>query len=257
MTARTEGYIPLQNGIPNDIHNVRYVEYTPSDQLSDVVAVFWELKSAEQLRKDFIYTVMPDACIDIVFDVATPKNPPLLMTPHVSIEKLTLGKSFHYAGIRFKPGVFTQSMPDSNRIVGERLTVRSFNDIDLQPLCLSLARATNEGGRLALLTSFCSLLRERGYISKNPVIDYVVTGLYAGKTVEEIAQGSGYSPRQLRRLTKQQTGYTPVQLHRVLRFQAALSDDSTKLRFADESHLIKEFRRITGDSYRHFVKKFK
>lgn len=258
VETATQAYLPLQNGIPaGDMNSVTYAEYPPREELAGVVAVFWELKTARQLQKDFTYTVMPDACIDIVFDVATPKTWPLLMTPHVNIEKLNLGTFFHYTGVRFKPGVFTRQAPNVGRIVGKQLAIKTFEDIDLQEVSLALAQAASAEKRLTLLNSFCTLLQSRGYLAQNPMMDFVVAGLYAGKSVEHIALSSGYSSRQLRRLTKQQTGYTPMQLYRVLRFQAALSNDDTRLRFADESHLIKEFRRITGRPYRQFVQQFK
>ncbi len=250
-------YTPIQNGIQNaDLNYVSYIEYEPLRQLPSIAVNFWELNTTEPLKNNFTYTVMPDACIDLIFSLAVDDTLPFLMTPHVSIEKLNLGVSFHYIGVRFKPGAFTKVALDAHDIVGQQIEIETMGNIDLLPIKSSLQKANDNDARLLILEKLINLMYVSGYVTLDPLIDKVVTDLQIRKQIKQVAMDAGYSARQLQRIVKERTGYTPVQLHRILRFQAALSDDDTRLRFADESHLIKEFRRITGSPYRQFVRQF-
>ncbi|HSD56010.1 MAG TPA: hypothetical protein VLA92_02555, partial [Candidatus Saccharimonadales bacterium] len=60
-------YQPLQNGIQKSFHKqISYTEQKPTGGLQNIVSCYWSLATTNSLDRDFIYTVMPDACIDIV-----------------------------------------------------------------------------------------------------------------------------------------------------------------------------------------------
>ncbi len=254
-TPRT--YLPLQNGLKKDnSDNVRYKEFVPDASLSNVVYTFWELKSVVPLKEDFAYTIMPDACIDLIFSLSMkPKALPVLTTPHVASRDINLGASFHHIGIRFYPGVFTELAPNISSIVGNELPCPSLGSSDLEKFTSSLEDAP-ESEHVSLLNNLVFSLLKSGYVASDILVAKTIDGLLEGKSVEIIAQTCGYSTRQLRRVIRKKTGFSPMQLYRVIRFQLALSSNEYLLRFADQAHLIKEFNAITGSSHRAFLKRF-
>jgi len=255
MHDTVDSYRPLQSGIGASLkETVYYHEQEAGNSLTGIVHCFWTLKTLKPLGEDFVYTVMPDACIDFVFDV-TGMTRPIVMTPTVSIETLHLGKEFHYVGIRFKPGVLTSTI-DVESLIGNHNDLRDLlaQKTPLQSAVLTAAQTEQE--HYATLEKFALELIDTRIIERNSFIENVLRGMQYGLTVDEVAAKVGYTARQLRRKVSKQTGYSPVQLRRILRFQAVLSSGDYELRFADQSHLIKEFKAVTGLSYANFANKF-
>lgn len=256
MQTTADSYRPLQSGVGASLkEQVYYNEQEARDLLTGIVHCFWTLKTSSPLSKDFVYTVMPDACIDFVFDV-TGMTRPIVMTPTVSIEALHLGNEFHYAGIRFKPGVLTNdinvaSLIGNHNDLGDLLAKK----VNLRDVTLAAAQTEHE--HYAILQKFVLELIDTHIVERNSFIENVLGSMQDGLTVDEVAAKVGYSSRQLRRKVSEQTGYSPVQLRRILRFQSVLSSGGDyELRFADQSHLIKEFKAVTGVSYANFANKF-
>lgn len=250
-------YNPLQNGVGKQLsQSVDYSEYKLNKKLQNIVHCFWTLKSHTPLSESFIYTVMPDACIDIVFDI-TGTSKPIIMTPHLHIENINLGKSFHYVGIRFKPGVFKHTALDTRALVGQQQEIEELAGYSMTRLWIDMQNTRTDSKRYLLLEDLVRGLQATHTIERNTFIENVITDMQSGLSVEAISKKMSYSSRQLRRKVNEQTGFSPMQLQRVLRFQMALSSKDVSLRFADQSHLIKEFKNITGTSYREFIDSFK
>lgn len=85
--------------------------------------------------------------------------------------------------------------------------------------------------------------------------------------VERVADAVGLGQRELRRRFRQQVGYGPKTLQRVLRFQAflrrlaevaagsiSLALVAAELGYADQAHLGRECRRLSGSSPRKLVR---
>ena len=86
-------------------------------------------------------------------------------------------------------------------------------------------------------------------------IAHVADASARGSRVDEIARDVGWSERTLRRRCDDAFGYGPKVLGRILRFQraaglvrsgAALADAAATCGYADQSHLSRETRRLTG-----------
>jgi AraC-like DNA-binding protein len=82
-----------------------------------------------------------------------------------------------------------------------------------------------------------------------------------GVTIDGVAAAVGLSPRELRRRFPDHVGYGPKALHRVLRFQrflgrapdvaagaASLASAAAEAGYADQSHLGRDCRRLSGSS---------
>jgi len=98
-------YNPIKDGIKKNEQLVSYTEVQAPDSLSGLVHSYWELKTVSDLAEDFTLHVIPDACINILFNILDPRIAAITarLTEYV---ELNLGRSFHYVGIQFLPGMW-------------------------------------------------------------------------------------------------------------------------------------------------------
>ncbi|HYD12400.1 MAG TPA: helix-turn-helix domain-containing protein [Allosphingosinicella sp.] len=84
--------------------------------------------------------------------------------------------------------------------------------------------------------------------------------ILAAATVEDMARGTGMSPRTLQRWFARRVGLPPRRYLRLLRFQKAfervpdqpsLADHAAAQGFADQAHMAREFRAMAGVPARH------
>jgi AraC-like DNA-binding protein len=196
--------------------------------------------------------VMPDACIDLVWDgstlhVAGPDTQPWAVADHRT-----------YAGIRFRPG----AAPGFLRVPADALLDRRVPLADLwgraaDELAESLAATAVEAAPAIFLRA---LERRLGEVpAPDPLVQAAVRqaadGLARPDPVEDLAQALAVSPRTLRRRCTEALGYGPRTLHRIVRFRRALrlaattgglADLAVEAGYADQAHLSREIRRLAG-----------
>ena len=109
-------YNPLKDGIEKTFTSVKYLESKPPNDLLGFPAHEtnrgWALEACI-LHDNFCLHVIPDACVNILFNLMDTKIAGVTAL-HTSFEVLNLGRSFHYAGIQFLPGVWNG---DRNEII--------------------------------------------------------------------------------------------------------------------------------------------
>jgi hypothetical protein len=98
-------YRPIRDGIDKTAQSVQYTEAKPPGQLFGLVHCFWELKTERVLENDFCLHALPDACVNILFNQAD-TNIAGVTALRTTSEVLNLGRTFHYVGIQFFPGVW-------------------------------------------------------------------------------------------------------------------------------------------------------
>lgn len=246
-------YRPIQPGIPRTLkHRIVYKEFLPLVDLQDIAYCFWLLQTRTPLEKDFQYLVLPDGCLDIVFDVspAPDYDGALVMSPATAAERLNLGKSFAYIGIRLQPGVWLTSPA---AIVGGSVQFDSLGAYDLKLLRKQLA-AGNTDEQILLLNQLVAGLTQEGIVKRNRMTQTITR--QSDLTVEKATTLLGYSRRQVQRLLWKHVGYSPRDFIKVLRFQWSLRNGLHD-NYADQSHHIREFRRITGMTPQKFHSEYK
>jgi AraC-like DNA-binding protein len=235
-------YHPIQPGIPKALRDsVNYEEFPPTASFEDVVYCFWRLNTKGRLEANFDYLVLPDGCVDVLFDLGESPDfeGALVMTPSIRAEKLSLGKSFSYVGIRFWPGVWQDCAQD---IVGnlreiDGLRGYSFRDVRKQLI------ASDDAVVKMVLENLVKALSQLKVVKNNPLTEILLDN--SASSVEYYIQTTNYSRRQLQRIIKDQLGYSPHDFIKILRFQEALQS-KTFDKYADQSHFIRECKRITG-----------
>lgn len=235
-------YTPLQPGVPRSLkHQITYREIETDARHAEIVQCFWILHTRKTLKENFKYLVLPDGCIDVVFDVSTePRfDGALVTTRGITASEFNLGVDFAYVGIRFRPGAWLTS-PTS--IVGELKRFTTFGRFDFQAVHSDLT-GKGEHEQLQILGSLIDKLEERGIIGKNDLTRLLLKR--GGFSVEELVDTSGYSRRHMQRLLYDTTGYRPHDFVKIVRFQQALQAGTFDA-YSDQSHYIREHKRITG-----------
>ncbi len=243
-------YDPIKDGIDKASGDVRYSVDRPTEALSGLVHCYWELKTESVLAEDFLLHAMPDACVNILFnqmdtDIA---GVTALRTTH---EVLNLGKSFHYVGIQLLPGVWQGNPQEiAHQFVGTAYagdlplvaTSRKMHSCDFPSKQVHMSE---------LVRWFVGV----GLVVSNPVTQKILAQLDDIRTVTDMAAVACLSARQLQRTLKQTTGFSPHDLLKVLRIQQSFKRHYLDL-YADQSHYIHSFRKVTGYTPSKFTDKF-
>lgn len=230
-------YAPLQPGIPRWLRqDVQYAEHYPAAE--SPAYCFWSLATGKLLAEDFEYLVIPDACVDIIFDISAKPafTGALIMTPHTTATQINLGRTFSFVGIRLRPGAWRASPQD---IVGKTTPVDKLGSLDLRRARTRLQNAL-PAERPGMLQELVGTLAKDNVIGTSTLL-----GAVDGVTsIKEYTHTSKVSRRHLQRLFRRHLGFSPHDFIKITRFQQALRQRSIQA-YADQSHYIHECKRIT------------
>lgn len=243
-------YKPVQNGIEKNIRSVRYSEARSELDLAEFVHCFWELKTDSTLPEDFSYHVLPDACVDIIFDLSDPERA-IIMTPHISSEVLNLGKKFHYIGIRLLPGVWHGSL---DGVVGGAVEVTAIDEYATTEISRKLT-GQSFIAQQAVLANLVQFMIDEKLAANSSVTARILAELDDIQSVADMAKVANLSSRQLQRTLKQATGFSPHDLLKVLRLQHSFRQHYLAS-YTDQPHFIHSFHKITGYTPARYNKNF-
>jgi AraC-like DNA-binding protein len=164
-----------------------------------------------------------------------------------------------FVGVRFRPGAAAAVLGlHGAELADARVGVSEvWGRVEMERIESRLLECTSPAQAAALLEDAVAA-RVRG--APDSAVDAVVTVLRHERTpVRELAGGLGLSERQLRRRCTDALGYGPKTLDRIIRFQrfralAARRRDVGLARlaavagYADQAHLTRECRRLSGES---------
>jgi AraC-like DNA-binding protein len=243
-------YSPIRDGMEKTVRSVRYTEAKPPSHLAGLVHCFWELKTDRLLVEDFCLHALPDACVNILFNQAD-TNIAGVTALRTTFEVLNLGKTFHYVGIQFFPGVW-QGSPDE--IADSFVGTPYLGDLPLIETSKALARL-DFTAKQPVLSDLVQWLVDEKLVVANPVTEKILTNIDELHTVADMAAMTGISPRQLQRTLKRTTGFSPHDLLKVLRLQQSFKQHYLES-YSDQSHFIHSFRKITGYTPARYADKF-
>ena len=230
-----------------------YSETQPSPLLRAWVVCYWT--RAGQARPVGV-NVLPDGCADVIFDVSGGSEPFAVgtMTRPLTIATATP----EYLGIRFRPGraafFFRHSL---GAITDMRVPVRDLNEA-WSSLGERLASSSREA-RMALLDRTLEMMIAPAEPERR--VDAAVQAILRSRgtaSVDDVAAEANVSRQHLGRLFAHHVGISPKTFARVIRFRSALdlarngadswADVAARLGYADQSHLISEFREYAGST---------
>jgi AraC-like DNA-binding protein len=230
----------------------RLVEIGPGPRLSSWVECYWT-RAAFSSDRDVAHRVLPDGCADLLIDldagiaaaVGTMTRP-----------FLRAGASPAYFGIRFRPGCARAVLGvPLHEITDARVPLDRLWRVGAAEIAerVANARTVDERVRVAesIAGSRCTAADRR--------LEAAVRLLAAGHSVDSVAAATNLSRQHLRRTFLDQVGVGPKTFARVSRFRRLLRDVraardvswaavAADLGYADQSHLIAEFREFAGTS---------
>lgn len=243
-------YNPIKDGMEKTARSVQYTEAKPPSDLVEVVHCFWELKTVSRLTDDFQLHVLPDACVNILFNMQDPKIAAITAL-QTTYEVLNLGKTFHYVGVQLFPGVWQGNRDEifdrfvdtpyagSLPLLATSNKLATLDFVDQQPVLATLVRR----------------LMHKKLVAANPVTAKILSNIDEIHTVADMAVITGISARQLQRTLKQTTGFLPHDLLKIVRLQSSFGRDY-QASYTDQSHFIHSFRKITGYTPAAYAKRF-
>jgi AraC-like DNA-binding protein len=230
-----------------------YFETLPSPLLRAWVTCYWS--RAGQAQPVGVH-ILPDGCADVIFDVSGGSEPFAVgtMTRPLTIAAATP----EYLGIRFRPGraafFFRRSLSEITdlRVPMEDLTA------GWASLAERLAYSPPEG-RIGLLDR--ALENMVALTEPERRVDAAVGAILRSRgtaAVDEVAAEANVSRQHLGRLFAHHVGVSPKTFARVTRFRAVFdlarggydswASLAAALGYADQSHLIAEFREYAGST---------
>jgi AraC-like DNA-binding protein len=243
-------YSPIRDGIEKTARSVRYTEAKPPSNLSGLVHCFWELKTDNLLADDFCLHALPDACVNILLNQADPKIAGVTAL-RTTFEVLNLGRTFHYVGIQFLPGVWQGSRDE---IVDSFVGTPYLGNLPLIETSNELAKL-DFFAQQSVLSELVQWLIDEELVVTNHITEKILTNIDDIHTVADMAAITGISPRQLQRMLKRTTGFSPHDLLKILRLQQSFRKHYLEL-YSDQSHFIHSFRKIAGYTPSRYTEKF-
>ena len=243
-------YSPTQDGLSVRGSVVRYTELQPPSDLSLVVHCFWELRTLATLPEDFYYHALPDACVNLLFNLVDTEIAGVTALQTEALH-LNLGRSFHYVGVQLYPGVW---QGDRNEILDQYVGTPYQGALPLKETGRKLV-GLDFAGMLHPLSELVRWCLAHGHLRANTVSTLILSNLDDIRSVSDMAALLGLSARQLQRTLKHLTGFTPHDLLKVLRFQQSFRKHYLDL-YSDQAHFIHAFRHATGFTPKNYRKRF-
>ncbi len=229
-----------------------YAEWPAGHAPHDSVVCVWAARPTAESPG----LVLPDACIDVIWDgaglyVAGPDTGPVPV-PHQP--------GLIFAGVRFRPGRAPGFLgAPASEMLDRRVPLADlWGQADAGRLADELAAAPGPRAAAELLDAAIAS-RAGAASSPDPVVDGLVTLLRgepdARGAVRAASAALAVGERRLLRRCRAAVGYGPKTLDRVLRLQRAIRlaprTDSLALLaalagYADQAHLTRECRRLAG-----------
>ncbi|WP_077797863.1 helix-turn-helix transcriptional regulator [Streptomyces sp. JHA26] len=192
--------------------------------------------------------VLPDGCMDLLWHDGR-----LLVAGPDTRAHVTDGAPSPWAGVRFRPG----TAPALLGVPAHTLRDRRVDLADLRPAAevRRLTARVNAAHDPARGLEEAALTLAAGAGPPDPLLSRIVAALDAGRPVAATADALGVGARRLHRRSLAAFGYGPKTLARVLRLQralalaragTALAETAARAGYADQAHLTRDVRELTG-----------
>ena len=231
------------------------IEYIPHGSISDFVQLVWFYPTS----KEKVYEILPDGCIDVVFELFENYTSCLVFGTTTQKQRFALKSEADYFGIRFRPGMarYFLAFP-ANELTNNYLALGNFLGV-ISDQFLEVDSFTN---RLALITN--SMLNQvKSHNVKVAPIDYAVRLIQKNNgnvRLDYLSSQCNLSTKQLQRTFIKTIGVTPKTLCRIMRVRATinaitklqptkevnLAELAFDMHYSDQSHMCRDFRLLTG-----------
>ena len=211
----------------------RYEERTSSSVFVDVV---WHTEDTS----DGTYLASADARWDMIFTIARDGHRVLLSGPSTQPTPVPYTAGNRNVGIRFAPGAYFTHVPvGAMRDRTERLAMPS-----PELFLLGGSAWPFPGTDDALVDALVESFAHGGLLAHDDVVEAALDGdpvpLSPRSVERHFTHATGMSPREVRRIARAREAVARLQRGE------AIADVAHQLDYADQSHLTRELKRLTG-----------
>ena len=240
--------------------SVHYSEFEPSPRLAGQISCYWSVQVGA-VAPGHLHQVIPDGCVGLVASGSAAGAAWLtLQGPRLDALWVPIAPGDRYWGVRFWPDTGATILRcDARALFGVMDRASRTLGPAADDLANSLASAGHESEARDRWEEYLAPLIE-GSRTPDPAIRAAVLAIVTARgsaPISELAAAVHLSPRQLQRRFSAAVGLSPKQFARVRRLREALlhlvegTDTSwsmvaAELGFADQAHLIREFRSLAG-----------
>lgn len=239
-----------------------YREYSPIRELQPYIACYWTSKTINATNEVITSRVIPDGCMDIVFDIGEINKGKCgsvcgLMTKFSEEEVKGISE---FLGVRFWPGGIIPFLKISANDFTDKLV--SLDDI-LGKLAFEISErlysAETLSQRLMIIEGVLVKLLLKAGVA-NELMIRALYEIYRHKaiiSINNLSQEMSISQRQLSRKFQNWIGTNPKTFINIVRFQNIIKqlNESTNINFQDvvlengyydQAHFIKDFKNFYG-----------
>ncbi|MGG3575298.1 helix-turn-helix transcriptional regulator [Bacillus gobiensis] len=240
----------------------RYQEYAPSKNLEKYIACYWTINIRAK-DKNKLHRVIPDGCVDIIFDLRSTFVSKGAFAAGVMPEYMVTYCSEDQSlfGIRFyiETAHFALSHPISS-ITGNLVFLEDIWGHETAFVWEEILNANRVEKIIQIVESKLKNRFEKHEFKSDGFLQTALNYMYAYKgnlQIRLLAEKISWSERSLRRTFQNELGISPKELLNIVRFQYLLQDlkQGSHSRFVDmaltsgyydQPHLINSFKRYYG-----------
>jgi AraC-like DNA-binding protein len=250
---------------------MKYREHSTRPSLASRIECLW-LAEDDTAGAGPPERVLPDGCIEWIIHLgapyarvsgdgeASPQPRSFIVGQMTRPIRIAPTGPVRTLGVRFRPGGAREILGlPVDRLTDEAVCAEDLWGIDGRRVEDEVGNAFDDASRRAVIERFLEsrLARSR---PGSPRLARAVGAILASRgrlPVTELARRAGWGPRQLEREFRAGVGLAPKALSRIIRFQnllllagrnpgAAWADRAARCGFADQAHLVREFRELAG-----------
>ncbi len=235
-----------------------YKEYEPPANLKPYLFCYWSYFIESLNMTEFITPIIPDGCIDIIFDLNCPSSFNRFVVG--AMTKPIVNTKTNLIGVRFRPGAAYSFLKiPIHELTDQIVEYDEFVEHAEDNLSIQLAKIKTTNEQI----SFLNRMFNQKLIGLEPVVPQVLLAINTimqtnGKyDIAKLSNQVGWSRQHLARECLKYIGISPKFFSQVVRVKKIIENFKTeKLHdwsqlsidggYYDQSHMINEFRKITG-----------
>ncbi len=233
-----------------------YMELPPSSHLSDFISCYWIVETKTGGADAISHRILPDGCIDIIFDFIGESA--FICGVTDKTDNMTLNGKFRYFGIRFLPRAISYILKsDTAGSLNVRVDIDSVSG-SFSQMSEAVLGKNNLPECIRIIESHMSSMFKNYSINEkfNLLLNHALD-CNGNITVQELSDYHSISEKQIGRYFLNNTGLSTKSFLKILRFQNAYQNLAvhkhcgTSLAldtgYYDQSHLIKDMKHFLGD----------
>ncbi len=236
---------------------MRYEEFEPTPDLSDVVNSHWAFSVPEDTPMPFDHRVIPDGMISIAYIRSRYFEMMAFVGPRTEAHNPPTRPGDSVWGIRFQPGVVKALFGVSPAALRDQVgDARAVFPEFAGPLFERLKTADSPERAAGLFDEALQALVKTVGFTSDALLAFIRKIGETDETVSSIAAAAGLSERQFRRRFIELVGLTPKEFARIRRLRRSaikMVEDSlgwaaiaAESGYADQAHLSRDYTRMMG-----------